>query len=118
MKDFNYYLWLVKTEKGDFFMAASGDWTEAEAAQKVMGVFKQLGLGITGMTPSKRILDKDNDRSGTIIQELEEEKSKRGYQFLAGRKFWEICGRTAEFEAEMVLHEKQMQEAIDGYKRV
>lgn len=118
MDNFNYYLWLVKTDKGDFFMAASGEWTEAEAAEKVMSVFKQLNLNITGMIPRKRITDKDNDKAGTIVQELEPTKNPLGYMFMAGRKFWEICGRSAEYEAELVLMEKQLQEATDGDKRV
>ena len=114
MDNFNYYLWLAKTDKGDFFMATSGNWTEAEAAQKVLHVFKQLNLDIISMVPRKRATG-PNETTGTIIQELEP-ASELGYTFLAGRKFWEICGRVAEYDAELVLMDKQMAEARDGAK--
>jgi len=100
------WMWLVKTDKGDFFMTVVGKWTQEEAAKKVQQVFETIKLDIIGMVPRKRATGPD-DMRGTIY-EHQEPKDILGFDFFAGRKFWEICGRGAEYEAELILLGKEM----------
>jgi len=105
MNDMKDYLWLVKTNKGDFFMTVVGKWTQEEAAKKVRAVFEVvLKLDIVGMIPRKRATGPD-DVMGTI-SEQEEPKDALGFNFLAGKKLWEVCGRGVEYEAQMILLKK------------
>ncbi len=97
------WMWLVKTSKGEFFLTVCGKWTQEEAAKRVQAVFKViLKLDIIGMIPRKRSTG-PSDIQGTIYQVPEEP----GFQFLAGKKLWQVCGRGAQYEAEMVLLEKE-----------
>jgi len=104
MKD---YLWLLKTNKGDFFITVMGNLTEAEAAKRVRLVFETIKLDITAMIPRKRVTGPD-DAMCTLYQQ-EEPKDELGFSFLAGKKLWEACGRGVEYEAQRVLLEKQME---------
>lgn len=97
MKD---YLWLVKTDKGDFFITVLGNWTQEEAAKKVQLVFEVIKLNITAMIPRKRATGPE-DAMGTIYQH-EKPKDILGFNFLAGKKLWEVCGRGVEYEAELI----------------
>lgn len=115
MEDSNYFLWLVKTVKGDFFIHVSGKWTEAEAAQKVFRIFKLMNIEIIGMLPRKRASGPD-EMSGTIVQQLEP-KNELGFDFMAGKKLWEVCGRLAEYDAELVLLEKEMADMKEAERR-
>ena len=99
------WLWLVQTDKGDFFITVIGNWTQGEAAKKIWMVFDWIKLDITAMIPRKRATGPD-DAVGTIIQH-EKPKDEGGFQFLAGKKLWEVCGRVAEYEAERILLEKE-----------
>jgi len=102
MNDMKDYLWLVKTNKGDFFITVIGNWTQEEAAKKVRAVFEVvLKLDIVGMIPRKRATGPD-DAMGTIYEQ-EEPKDTLGFNFLAGKKLWEVCGRGVEYEAQMIL---------------
>lgn len=100
MKDWKEYLWLIKTTKGDFFMTALGDWTLEEAAKKVQLVFNTMKLTIVAMIPRKRATG-PLDATCTIYEQ-EGTKSLLGFEVLAGKKLWDACGRTAEFDAEQI----------------
>ena len=102
MKD---YLWLIKTNKGDFFITVMGKWTQEEAAKMIRLVFDKIKLDITAMIPRKRATG-PNDMMGTIYQQ-EEPKDGLGFQFLGGKKLWEVCGRGVEYEAEMIRLKKE-----------
>ena len=105
MNDMKEWLWLVKTGKGDFFITVIGNWTQEEAAKKLLWVFEHIKLDITAMIPRKRATGPD-DAMGTIYQ-AEEPKDKLGFSFLAGKKLWDVCGRVAEYEAELILLKKE-----------
>ena len=46
------WMWLINTNKGEFFMTVAGKWTQEEAANRVQAVFKvMLKLEIVGMIP-------------------------------------------------------------------
>ena len=98
MNDTNEYLWLLKTNKGDFFITVLGDWSLAEAAKKVRLVFKAIKLDITAMIPRKRVTGPDETPS-TIYQDAEE---PMGFVFMGGKSLWDACGRGSEFEAELI----------------
>ena len=102
MNDMNDYLWLVKTNKGDFFITVIGNWTQEEAAKKLRLVFDGIKLDIIGMIPRKRATGPD-DAMCTLYQK-EEPKDDPGFQFLAGKKLWDVCGRGAEYEAEQIRY--------------
>ncbi|MBA7498899.1 hypothetical protein ES704_01638 [subsurface metagenome] len=102
MKD---WLWLVKTNKGDFFITVLGNWTQEEAAKKIRLVFYKIKLDITAMIPRKRATGPD-DAMGTIYQH-EEPKDALGFEFFAGQKLWGGCGRGAEYEAELIRLKKE-----------
>jgi len=104
MKD---YLWLLKTNKGDFFITVMGNWTEEEAAKRARLVFETIKLDITAMIPRKRVTGPDD--AMCTLYEQEEPENELGFQFLAGKKLWEVCGRGVEYEAERVRLEKQME---------
>lgn len=108
MSDMKDYLWLLKTDKGDFFISVCGNWTEEEAAKKVHRVFGTIGVTITSMVPRKRVTGPDD--AGCTIYQSEDAKSGLGFDFLAGKKLWEACGRGAEYEAELILSKKEMDE--------
>ncbi|MBA7714753.1 hypothetical protein ES703_123785 [subsurface metagenome] len=108
MVDMKDYLWLVKTDKGDFFITVIGNWTQEEAAKKLRLVFEEIKLNITAMIPRKRVTGPD-DAMGTLY-EREEPKNARGFEFLGGKKLWEVCGRGVEYEAELIRLKKQMDE--------
>ena len=105
MSDMKDYLWLVKTNKGDFFMTVFGNWTQEEAAKKLQLVFESIKLDITAMIPRKRVTGPD-DAMGTIYEQ-EDAKSGLGFEFLGGKKLWEVCGRGVEFEAELIRLKKE-----------
>ena len=108
MNDMKDYLWLVKTNKGDFFITVLGNWTQEEAAKKIQLVFEKIKLDITAMIPRKRVTGPD-DAMGTIYQQ-EEPKDELGFEFLGGKKLWEVCGRGVEYEAERIRLKKEMDE--------
>ncbi|MBA7664245.1 hypothetical protein ES703_72302 [subsurface metagenome] len=61
MDEVKDWLWLVKTNKGDFFITVIGNWTQEEAATRVRGVFRiVLKLNIIGMIPRKRVTGPDD----------------------------------------------------------
>jgi len=105
IKDWKDYLWLVKTNKGDFFITVIGNWTQEEAAKKIQLVFEKIKLDITAMIPRKRVTGPD-DTMGTIYQQ-EEPKDELGFEFLGGKKLWEVCGRGVEYEAERIRLKKE-----------
>ncbi|GAJ19477.1 unnamed protein product, partial [marine sediment metagenome] len=91
--------------KGDFFITVVGEWTQEEAATRVRAVFHViLKLSIIAMIPRKRATGPD-DMMGTIVKQLEP-KDEVGFDFMAGKRIWAACGKTAEFEAEMILSKK------------
>ena len=98
MDDTKDYLWLVKTNKGDFFISVLGDWTQEEAAKKVREVFDSLQLEIIGMLPRKRASG-SMDTMCTIYQD---KQLGAGFSFLAGKTLWVVCGRGSEYEAELI----------------
>lgn len=106
---FEYWLWLVKTNSGDFFVSASGNWTQEKAAKMVWGVFVALKelyeveLDIVGMIPRKRY----QEDSGNVCSIVQDTKIIPGFRLYAGKKLWDICGRSAEYDAEKILLEKQ-----------
>ena len=105
MDEIKDWMWLVKTDKGDFFMTVVGKWTQEEAATRVRGVFHVvLKLNILAMIPRKRSTGPD-DMQGTIY---EEPKDPVGFQLFAGKKLWEACGRGAEYQAQKILLEKEL----------
>ena len=106
MDEMKEWIWLVKTDKGEFLITVVGNWTQEEAAVRLRGVFHVvLKLGIIGMIPRKRVTGPD-DMRGTIYEQPEP-KDALGFNFLAGKKIWEACGRGPQYEAEMILQEKQ-----------
>ena len=112
MNDMKDYLWLVKTNKGHFFITVMGNWTQEEAAQKIRLVFDKINLDITAMIPRKRVTG-PMDAMGTIYDitvgspEQEKPKDELGFSFLAGKKLWDVCGRGAEYEAELIRSKKE-----------
>ncbi len=108
MDEVKDWLWLVQTDKGDFFITVLGNWTQEEAAKKIRRVFDEIKLDITAMIPRKRATGPD-DAMGTIYEQ-EEPKDARGFNFLAGKKLWEACGRGVEYEAERIRLRKEMEE--------
>ena len=107
MNDMKDFLWLVKTNKGDFYITVAGNWTQEEAAKKIWMVFDWIKLDINAMIPRKRATGPD-DAVGTIYQ-LEEPEDGGGFQFLGGKKLWEACGRRIEYEAELTRLGKQLE---------
>jgi len=102
------WLWLVKTNKGAFFITVLGNWTQEEAALKIRVVFDViLKVDITAMIPRKRVTGPD-DVMGTIYED-EKSGNERGFSFLAGKKLWEACGRGVEYEAELIRLKKEME---------
>ena len=100
MDEINNYMWLVKTNRGDFFISVSGKWTEHEAEVRLRGVFKiLLKLDIVSMTPRKRATG-PMDNHGTIYEDADA-KSGLGFSFIAGKKIWEAAGRLPEYEVQM-----------------
>ncbi len=105
MQDRKEYLWLVKTNKGDFFITVIGDWTLEEAAKKLVATFEKIELEMTAMIPRKRAPGL-GDAQATIYQR-EESEDGQGFEFIAGKKLWEACGRGVEFEAETIRLKKE-----------
>lgn len=106
MDDLQEWMWLLKTDKEGFFITVVGKWTQEEAAKKVRVVFDVLlKLTIVAMIPRKRIGGPDEIQC--TIYEQQGEKDEHGFDFLAGKRVWEACGRGAEFEAELVLQKSQ-----------
>lgn len=108
MVDWNYYLWLVKTDKGDFFINVMGNWTQEEAAKKVRLIFDTMKLNIIAMIPRKRATGPED--AGCTIYQKDDAENGLGFDFLAGKKVWEACGRGAEFEAELIRSKKELYE--------
>ena len=108
----NDWLWLVKTNKGDFFITVIGNWTQEEAAEKIRLTFERIKLDITAMIPRKRVTGPD-DATGTIYDitvgspEQEWQKDELGFSFLGGRKLFEACGRGVLYEAELIRLKKE-----------
>ena len=104
------WMWLVKTSKGDFFITVLGKWTQEEAATRVRGVFHViLKLVIVSMIPRKRATG-SMDTCCTIIEQ-QPPKDELGFNFLAGKKLWQVAGRSAEYDAQRILLEKEMEKA-------
>lgn len=104
------WAWLLKTNRGDFFITVCGKWKQEEAASMVWSVFERIRLNfktevsITGMIPRKRSSGPE-DRDCTIFQG-EESTDPDNYYFFAGRKLWEVCGLAAGYDAEKILTKK------------
>jgi hypothetical protein len=107
----NDYSWLLKTKVGDLYLSVCGEWTEEQAVLKLMTVMAMTGIVFTAMIPRKRIPG-GPDNTGTIMQD-EKSNTGLGYQFFAGKKFWEAAGRSGEYEAEMVRLKKEMEKGSD-----
>jgi hypothetical protein len=107
----DYYAWLLKTSRGDFYVSVCGEWTEEEAVTKLLHVMITIGLVFTAMVPRKRIPGSP-DNTGTIFQN-EKSKTGLGFDFYAGKKFWEVAGRGTEYAAEMILFGKQLERESD-----
>ena len=105
MNDMKLWLWLVQTDKGDFFITVIGNWTQGEAAKKLLWVFDEIKLNIIAMIPRKRATGPE-DTMGTLYQQ-EEPKDALGFSFLGGKKLWEVCGRVAEYEANLILLKRE-----------
>lgn len=105
MDDIKDWLWLVKTNKGDFFITVIGNWTQEEAAKKIRQVFDRITPNIIAMIPRKRATG-PYDAMGTIYPP-EEPKGEQAFSFSAGKKLWEACGRGVEFEAELIRLKKE-----------
>ncbi len=99
------WLWLVKTDKGDFFVTVFGKWTQEEAARRLRVVFAGIQLDIIAMIPRKRATGSD-DALCTIY---EDEKVPLGFSFMASKRLWEACGRRAEYDAELVRVTKEIE---------
>lgn len=108
MKEMKDYLWLLKTDKGDFFITVLGNWTQEEAAKKARAIFETIKVNITAMIPRKRATGPD-DAMCTLYEQADA-KSGLGFDFLAGKKLWEACGRGVEYEAEHIRLKKEMEE--------
>jgi len=108
MNEIKDWLWLVKTNKGDFFISVIGPWTEEEAAKNVRVVFDKIKVDIIALIPRKRATG-DVDATGTIHQP-KEPTGELGFEFLGGKKLWEACGRGTEYEAEWIRLKKGMDE--------
>ena len=104
-EDIKDYLWLLKTDKGDFFITVYGPWTQEEAAEKVRAVFETIKVNINTMIPRKRATGPIEE--GCTLYEQKDAKSGLGWDFLAGKKLWEACGRGAEYEAELIRLKKE-----------
>lgn len=105
MSEVTEWAWLIKTAKGEFFVKVVGGWTQEEAAIRLHAVFHaQLKLVIISMLPRK-YSTLPNEVMATIYQVPE--PPPLDFKFLAGKKLWEVCGRVAEYEAEMLLDKKQ-----------
>lgn len=107
MDEIKDWMWLIKTNKGDFFITVVGKWTQEEAAKRVRAVFEvTLKLDIVGMIPRKRSTGPD-DIQCTIFEQ-QEPKDQLGFDFLAGEKIWQVCGRGVEYQAQKILLEKEL----------
>lgn len=105
MSDMKDYLWLLKTDKGDFFITVMGNWTQAEAAEKARAVFDAIKVKIIAMIPRKRATGPLD--AGCTLYEQKDAKSGLGFDFLADKKLWEACGRGVEYEAELIRQKKE-----------
>jgi len=106
MNDMKDYLWLLQTDKGDFFISVFGNWTQEEAAKKARTVFDSIGVNITAMIPRKRATGPDETMC--TLYEQKDAKSGLGFDFLAGKRLWEACGRGVEYEAELIRSKKEI----------
>ena len=50
------------------------------------------------------------DNCCTIIQQ-EPPKDELGFDFMAGKRIWQACGRSAEYGAQRVLIDKELERA-------
>jgi len=100
MTDWKDWLWLVKTNKGDFFITVFGRWTQEEAAKKLQLLFLHINLAIIAMIPRKRATG-DMDAMATLYQQ-DPPEDKLGFSCFAGKSFWAACGRGALYEAELI----------------
>jgi hypothetical protein len=107
MENWKDYLWLVKTDKGDFFFTVLGDWTREEAEKKVREAAKGIGLEINEFIPRKRATG-DMTMCATIYQELEPKASPLGFELMAGKGLWEACGRGAEYADQLARLKEEM----------
>lgn len=106
MENLENWMWLVKTSKGEFFITVIGKWTQEEAAVRVRGVFEiVLKVEIIDMIPRKRSTSPSEIQC--TIFEQQEKKDEVGFDFFAGKKVWEICGRGTEFEAALAKGSKR-----------
>ncbi len=96
----NEYLWLIRTNKGDFFISVHGNWTLEEAAKRVRLAFATIKLTITAMIPRKRATG-PGDAMCTIYEE-KGTTNPLGFEFLAGKKLWDACGLGGLFDAELI----------------
>ena len=108
MNDMNDYLWLLKTNKGEFFITVIGNWTQEEAAKRVRVVFEHIKIDITAMIPRKRATGPDE--AMCTLYEQEKPEINGPFQFLANKKLWDAIGRGAEYEAERIRLKKEWDE--------
>jgi len=99
------WLWLIKTNKGEFFITVVGDWTQEEAAKKLRLVFEKIELDITAMIPRKRATGPDDAMA--LICEQDEPKNEMGLFFFGSKKLWEACGQGVVYEAELIRLKKE-----------
>lgn len=98
----NYWMWLVKTKKGNFLISVIGKWTQEEAAVRVKGVFKVLlKVDILDMIPRK-LTTGPADMQGTIYEQ-DPPTDELGFTFHAGKKIWDLRGQGAKFDAIMKI---------------
>jgi hypothetical protein len=103
--DTQYWAWKLTTDKGEFQVGVSGRWDQFEASKQLRKLFDMLEMTIVAMVPRKRITG-PADNTGTICQI--DDPATPGFQFYSGKKFFDACGRTGEYEAERILLEKEM----------
>lgn len=100
MNEIKDWMWLVKTDKGNFLISVVGKWTQEESKEKVRLAFEKLKLDINAMIPRKRATGPD-EAMGTIYQPEELEKGLE-FQLYGGKNLWAACGRLVEYEAEKI----------------
>ena len=108
MKEFKEWKWLLKTNKGDFFMTVYGRWTQEEAANKVQLWFGSLNTIITGMIPRKWSTSPKEMRC-SILEAFELERALPppfGFEFIGGKKWWQAFGVGVLYEAKLILLRK------------
>jgi hypothetical protein len=107
MAEWEDWSWLVQTDKGKFFITVVCNWGQSEAADVARSLFERLGLSITGMIQRKRV-PAGVDNAGTIIQQSVP-RNDLGYDFTAGKAYWDACGRGDEYESQARALRKEIE---------